>query len=138
MKDPRREAGRWIEQARMDLEAVRTIAGQGLWWIACFQAQQAAEKAVKAFLYSSGERMVLGHSVAELVGRAASEDSSFGDLKPAGVQLDRFYIPTRYPNGLPGGIPAESYSEADAQSALQLAERVMAFVGKKLGTLGSE
>ena len=128
MKDPTREAERWLEQAKRDLAAAETIFAQGLWWVACFQAQQAAEKAVKAFLYRSGERMVLGHSVAELVQRAAEHEPAFSNLKASASALDRFYIPTRYPNGLPGGIPADSYSEQDARQALEMAKAVLEFV----------
>lgn len=125
MKDPRGEAKRWLEQARRDLEAAEGIFAQGYWWVACFQAQQAAEKAVKAFLYGVGERMVLGHSVAELAKKATDYDDSFADMKAQAAALDRFYIPTRYPNGLPGGIPADSYSEGDARQALEMARAVL-------------
>jgi len=128
MRDPKAEGKRWLEQARLDLDAARTILEQRLWWIACFQAQQAAEKAVKAFLYSSGERLVLGHSVAELVKDASEKDARFAALRMQAAALDRFYIPTRYPNGLPGGIPAESYSEEDGKQAIEMAEAVLAVV----------
>lgn len=33
-----------------------------------------------------------------------------------------FYIPTRYPNGLPSGIPAEAFSRSKAEEVLRLAE----------------
>lgn len=128
MKDPKGEGNRWLEQARRDLDAARTIRAQGLWWIACFQAQQAAEKAVKAFLYASGERLVLGHSVAELLKDAAGVDATLAGYVADGSLLDRFYIPTRYPNGLPGGIPADAYSEADAHQAVEKAEIILAAV----------
>lgn len=128
MKDPRGEAERWLEQARRDLEAAEGIFAQGYWWIACFQAQQAAEKAVKAFLYGVGERMVLGHSVAQLVREASQHNASFDQLRLAASALDRFYIPTRYPNGLPGGIPADSYSEQDARQAIEMAKAVLEHV----------
>jgi HEPN domain-containing protein len=40
--------------------------------------------------------------------------------------LDSYYIPTRYPNGLPADIPARVYNCAAARSALALAEAVYA------------
>ncbi len=128
MRDPKGEAARWLEQARRDLEAAESIFAQSLWWIACFQSQQAAEKAVKAFLYRSGERLVLGHSVAELVRQAMEYDARFEELRSSASMLDRFYIPTRYPDGLPGGIPAESYSQQDARQALEMAKEILTFV----------
>jgi HEPN domain-containing protein len=53
---------------------------------------QAGEKALKSCLY------------------ARAEDPP--------KRLDRFYIPTRYPNGLPGGLPFQTYSAKDLQEAI--------------------
>jgi HEPN domain-containing protein len=47
--------------------------------------------------------------------------------------LDGFYIPTRYPNGLPGGIPAEAYPQETAESAVALATQVVGFVDTLIG-----
>ncbi|MBI3740994.1 MAG: HEPN domain-containing protein [Chloroflexi bacterium] len=87
---------------------------------------------MKAFLYRHGEREVLGHSVAGLCKRAAAVRKEFSALTQKARRLDRFYIPTRYPNGLPEGIPAESYDKADAQSALDLAREIYDAVKKQL------
>lgn len=132
MKDPKGERERWFEQARRDLEAAEGNLSQGYWWVACFLSQQAAEKAVKAYLYGQGERLVLGHSVAQLVRDAATHDALFAGLGDTASKLDRFYIPTRYPNGLPGGIPADSYSEQDARQAIDLARQVLQSVEERL------
>jgi HEPN domain-containing protein len=35
--------------------------------------------------------------------------------------LDRFYIPTRYPNGLPDLTPAEAFTADDAEVCLEYA-----------------
>ena len=132
MKDPRAEGTRWLEQARRDLDAARTILANELWWVACFQSQQAAEKAVKAYLYASGERMVLGHSVAELIDQAARNAPELSDLRARGARLDRYYIPTRYPNGLPGGIPADAFAEEDARQAVSAAADIIRCVEKSV------
>ncbi len=128
MKDPKAEGTRWFEQATRDLRAAETIYKNELWWIVCFQAQQAAEKAIKAYLYASGERVVLGHSVSDLAAEAARTNPGFESLTRAGAELDRFYLPTRYPNGLPGGIPATAYVKEDADQALRLATTILEFV----------
>lgn len=47
-----------------------------------------------------------------------------------------FYIPTRYPNGLPGGIPAEAYPQETAQDAVRLAAQVVDVVARELDELG--
>ncbi len=134
MKDPRGEAKRWLVQAEYDLQSARHSAEGGFHASACFQAQQTAEKALKGYLYARGERIVMGHSVAELCARCAEYGEAFDRLRRRLMVLDRFYIPTRYPNGLPGGIPAEVYLLEDAQEALLLAEEAIGLVTKLLPT----
>ena len=56
-------------------------------------------------------------------------------LRLAG-HLDQFYIPTRYPNGLPSpAVPGEAYTETQAATAQEAADRVLAAAGAFLGTL---
>jgi HEPN domain-containing protein len=50
---------------------------------------------------------------------------------------DAYYLPTRYPNSLPGGVPAEYYDdEAEALEAERMAGAVLAFVKEKLSPGG--
>jgi HEPN domain-containing protein len=122
------EAERWLEQARRDLDDARYAAAGERWNLACFLAQQAAEKALKAFLYARGAEAVWGHSVAELCGDAATHDAAFAELGKKAAALDQYYIPTRYPNGLPGGIPADAYTKTDSDRALTLCAAVLDLV----------
>ncbi len=111
------EVQRWFRQAQADLEVVCTLRSAGHYAAACFHSQQVAEKALKAVLYSQGSRVVLGHSVRELVRQCSVCDPAFADVAGEAALLDQFYIPTRYPNGLPSpAIPSEIYtaSQADA------------------------
>ena len=39
----------------------------------------------------------------------------------------------RYPNGLPGGIPAEAFEKRDADRAIEIAEEVIKVIEKKIG-----
>ncbi len=73
-----------------------------------------------------------GHSVAELCDDAAAHDTAFADIRAEAAALDQYYIPTRYPNGLPGGIPADAYTKVDADRALTLTARVIDLVTAKL------
>ncbi|MBC7248597.1 MAG: HEPN domain-containing protein [Actinobacteria bacterium] len=129
--DPRREYERWIRQARHDLDDAEFNAQGGRYHLACFLSQQAAEKAIKAYLYLQGHQVVWGHSAAELVGDAATGDMEFAALKDRASLLDRFYIPTRYPNGLPGGIPSEAFNAKDAEEAVRAAGEIITFVLRK-------
>lgn len=63
----------------------------------------------------------------------ATLDAAFGQLRPRAAPLDQYYVPTRYPNSLPGGIPAEAFDETDGRRALTLAGDVLALVRATLG-----
>jgi len=126
------EAARWLEQARRDLDDARYAAAGARWNLACFLAQQSAEKALKAFLFARGAEAVWGHSVAELCHDSAAHDAAFADLGREAAALDQYYIPTRYPNGLPGGIPADAYTRSDGDRALALCERVIDCVARRV------
>ncbi len=39
--------------------------------------------------------------------------------------LDKLYVATRYPNGLPAGAPADYYTRAEAERAIADAETVV-------------
>jgi HEPN domain-containing protein len=47
-------------------------------------------------------------------------------FKEAAQQLDQYYIPARYPNGLPGGVPAEVFTRSQAEGAVAAARDLMA------------
>jgi HEPN domain-containing protein len=131
--DPRAEGLRWLRQAEHDFSDAEYSQAGRRYNLACFLCQQAAEKALKGFLYGRGADQVLGHSVADLAAECATLDTDFRALKPRAAPLDHYYVPTRYPNSLPGGIPAEAFDESDARRALALAGEVIRLVTTKLG-----
>ncbi len=124
--EPEAEGRRWLAQAKTDLMWTEHLHTEGAYYLVCFLAQQVAEKALKAFLYAQGEVLVIGHSVRQLCGRAAAYTPVFAQYQDVWGILDSYYIPTRYPNGIPDDIPAHVYNEAAAISALTLAQRVVA------------
>jgi HEPN domain-containing protein len=129
--DARSEGHRWLAQAENDLAFAELAMREGFFAQACFNSQQAAEKALKAFLYAHGAEHVFGHSVAELAAECAKLDTEFVALRTQVAPLDQFYVPTRYPNSLPGGIPAEAFVRADAERALTMARAVIAAVKRR-------
>ena len=135
MNDHRMEAQRWFKQAKADLEVVRTLRSAGHYAAACFHSQQAAEKALKAVLYSQGARVVLGHAGSDLAKQCQAHDPAFAEVSGDTSLLDQFYIPTRYPNGLPSpSVPSETYTEAQAKMAQEAAEKVLGLVETFLQT----
>jgi len=122
MKQPLLNARRWLRQAEHDLEQAEKSAAGGAYAYAAFFSEQAAQKALKAFLFKSGKRTVPIHSVAELAREASRVEKSFEVLIGKGARLDRHYLASRYPDALPEpAIPFESYTQEDAEEALTLA-----------------
>ena len=123
--NPNDEGRRWLAEAKADLDTARYLADGKRFNTACFICQQAAEKALKGFLYAQGVESPWGHSVATLVEDAITYSQALDRLRETGPALDKYYIPTRYPNGLPGGIPSRAYTAEDAQLAMNAAEMVI-------------
>ncbi len=122
MKQPLLNARRWLRQAEHDLEQAKKSAADGSYAYAAFFSEQAAQKALKAFLFSSGLRSVTIHSVAELARQASGVEKAFASLVAKGKQLDRHYLASRYPDALPApATPFESYTEEDAEESLAAA-----------------
>ena len=119
MRDSDRASRRWLETARKDLDYAVLAANAGFHAHACFNAHQAAEKAVKAIHYAKGARTVLGHSIRQLIERL--DIASLEVLLSGARQLDLYYVPTRYPTGLVEGTPEEAFSADQSQRALGLA-----------------
>jgi HEPN domain-containing protein len=122
------EARRWFLTARGDLESARVLRSGGRWAHSCFHAQQAAEKALKALWYRL-DRDPWGYSVRRLLDELAAESpeahNALRDLSDAASELDQYYIPTRYPNGLPDLTPDQVFTAAMADHAEELATRII-------------
>ncbi len=113
-----------------DAEYLRT---GGRYNSACFMAQQSAEKTLKAYLYWCGEEIVLGHSTAELAKRCLKQDMNLDKHLKKIPLLDKYYIPTRFPNGLAdGGIPFMAYDEDDADKAIKIAQDLQNAIADKM------
>ena len=118
----RERAEVWLKSAEEDLDVCeRAMQPPLLLSTSCFHAQQAAEKALKAYLISLGEeRAPRTHDLEELAARIRK---SGGAAPPADrvVALNVFTPGVRYPDGLDA-------TEYEAHKALELAREVVAFV----------
>jgi HEPN domain-containing protein len=127
-----------MRQAENDLEFSRIALREGFFAQACFIAQQAGEKAVKALGYAQGERFVVGHSILELLKKLIGVHKELESFMELGGLLDQYYIPTRYPNGLPDGVPYEVYNERQAREAVEGASGLLAKVKELLPPLNED
>jgi HEPN domain-containing protein len=133
MRRNKEEAGRWLQQAKMDLKIGRSLGEMGEYAYACFHLEQAGQKALKSFLYFMGKRYIWEHSIFNLAQKCAEYDSEFKELLDAGKYLDRFYLTTRYPDAVaPPALPYELFTEEDFKKALELAEKIFRFVERKI------
>ncbi len=114
-------AGDWLKQARRDLEHARRALEDGDYEWACFAARQAAAKAVGLGAEARG------HAVSGLLERLPPGYQPAPELEAAAKELDKHYIPARYPNSYPEGAPFEYYTAAEAERAVEYAERILRF-----------
>ncbi|MEN6341195.1 MAG: HEPN domain-containing protein [Methanospirillum sp.] len=120
-----KEADRWFRQGERDLESARASCRAGNHEWACFQAQQSAEKVLKAILYRRGHRKILTHSVFELVRETGREEASLAALNADAKRLDGVYITARYPDSIVGSLtPAEYFEREDAEACIQSAASI--------------
>ncbi|MBA7504906.1 hypothetical protein ES706_03568 [subsurface metagenome] len=116
----------WINQAMRDLKAAEEMMKSGSFEWSCFVAQQGAEKAVKA-VFQKLNAAAWGHSVFELMKLLSKKVVVNGELLDCARNLDRYYIPTRYPNSFESGSPYEYFTEKDADDAIICSKRIAEF-----------
>ena len=103
----------WMWQAERDQNHARHSRDVGDHEWACFAAQQSAEKALKA-VFQSKHMEGWWHVLLKLVEELKSLVDEVPDtLFEAARNLDKFYIPTRYPNGFALGAPGHFYDRKD-------------------------
>ena len=132
MRDPEVDtcARDWLRHAREDLAAAGTLLDTGVpLRIACFHAQQAAEKALKAILVAHQIRFARTHDLAELrrllpprIEPSVHDD----DLS----NLARWAVELRYP----GSEPEATLEEA--RQSVECARDVVASASESLRALG--
>jgi HEPN domain-containing protein len=115
----------WLDQAERDLRRAAIDMQYEFWEWACFTAQQAAEKAVKALLLNRGYS-VWGHAITPML-RHLEEVAVPAAMIERAQLLDAYYIPTRYPNGFAEGKPADYYNERKAGEATSAAAEIVRF-----------
>ena len=116
----------WMDQAEGDLEHARSDLKGGFYDWACFSSQQAAEKALKAVFQKLGAE-AWGHSVADLFEELSKSRRIPEELVDLALELDKVYIPARYPNAHPSGSPRKRYTKNEAERIVEYAARIVNF-----------
>ena len=121
----------WFNQAERDWEQAQDSQQAERHEWACFAAQQAAEKAVKALHLHLG-REAWGHMVAMLLQELPESVTAPPQLVEKGRVLDNFCIPTRDPNSHPEGAPFEHYGPLQSEEAIRYAGEIIEFVRSQM------
>lgn len=117
---------KWLKQSEADLKAAKDSLDNKNYEWSCFQSQQSVEKALKAYLYERGYISIVTHSLKELLQECSKFEPSFNSFSHNAKELDMLYIPTRYPNGIPGDLaPTEFYEKEDAERCINSAESIL-------------
>jgi HEPN domain-containing protein len=127
----------WLDQAKKDIEHARFDMENGFYDWSCFSSQQGAEKAVKAVFQKIGAE-AWGHVVADLLEALDQHFNVPKNLIEKALELDKSYIPTRYPDAHPSGAPWKKYTKKEARRLLGYADEIVKFCSNILSKIQQE
>lgn len=127
MRPEHEQAKQWLVKAEHDLRAAALALGAQppITDVSAFHSQQAAEKALKAFLVHHVVAFDFVHDLQYLLDLCARMDGSLDDLAEAAAILTPYAVKFRYPSG------SEPTFE-QATTALEFAVRVVEAVQGRL------
>lgn len=120
--DPRE----WLNRARSNLARARAAARGVYLEDLCFDAQQAAEKAVKAMFLHRGVAFPYVHDLGRLLGLLEASGCKVPKYVKQASQLTGFAVEARYP-GLSGPV-----SVRDHRRAVTIAEAVLGWAERHI------
>jgi len=121
--DPRE----WLRRARSNLSRAKSRIPEVYLEDLCFDAQQAAEKAIKALLIKKGITFPYVHDIAHLLTLLEQTGVQIPDPVKRAEDLTRYAVVTRYP-----GV-AEPVTESHYRDAIVSAEAVVCWAEKEIG-----
>jgi len=122
----------WLNRAEEDLAVARLVLKEDHIAHACFLSQQCIEKTLKAYLIARVNQYPRTHNLIDLLNLCRQIDSTFSQFHAECADIDQYYIPTRYPEGIPGIAPLGMPSTTAAENAVAAAEHILQFVTQKL------
>jgi len=117
----------WLRYADNDLEAAHILSDHHPMQIEiiCYHCQQAAEKALKAFLLFHDREPPKTHSLENLVDLCREIANEFDDILDDCEYLNPFSVQPRYPFGL-------EITEEDAISSISKCEKIVVFTKNRI------
>jgi HEPN domain-containing protein len=109
----------WLRRAKGNLALAKQRKPKEAYWEdLCFEAQQAAEKAVKAVLMSSGIDFPKTHEIGELLALVNRSGQKVPQEFWKADDLTQYAVETRYPG------PAEPVTRNEYRDSVALAQKV--------------
>ena len=127
-----KDLNNWFSFAEDDIKMAKSAFKEKIFNQVCFHSQQGTEKILKGFLKSKGINVPKTHFLVELLKICVSIDKDFQQLRDKCAILDDYYIPTRYPDAIPGSLPENLPQKKDAEEALSILEHIFEFIKSKL------
>lgn len=122
MKDPAELSRGLLRKAKQDRIAMEPLLAAHALDAACFHAQQAVEKCLKAYLAHRDVEFPYTHNLAKLIEICAGLDPAFRSLLPAVAPLTPYAVEMRYDDSF---WPSESVAKEARSSALAVFEFVL-------------
>ena len=117
----------WLKRARSNLARAKLPkVDEALWEDYCFDAQQAAEKALKALLLFNNIPFRFIHDIAELLTLLEQNGFELPEEIRSGAELSDYAVEARYPSLM------EPVTEQEYKEAIAIAEQIVAWVTKHM------
>jgi len=116
----------WISRARSSYELSRATVSDDVYLEdLCYQAQQAAEKALKGLLIYFGVEPEYTHNIGVLLNELGKYTEITGNIKDA-MKLTNYAVQTRYPGAY------EDITKAEYEEAVKIAKDCLDWVAARL------
>lgn len=124
----------WLAQAEYDLEAATMSMSNGFSEWTCFQAEQAAEKALKSMIVGTGRSAPRIHKLSAIIGVVKKYVPQIREQYIEASTLQAFTFVARYPFLIPGqyDAPHNYIKEKDAKQCIQEAQAILEIAQKQL------
>jgi len=121
-----REHEQWLRIVKEDLAVAKVLLKEEFFSSVAYHSQQAAEKALKAFLVFKDRPVLKSHDLLKLLKLCSLIDGDFQKLFDAADYINPFSTKFRYPDEF--SIPDLQV----AQLAIKHAQSIVTFVNKKI------
>ena len=130
MKPPERfspdDPREWLNRARSNLALAKNRVPDAYLEDLCFEAQQAAEKAIKAMLIRSDVDFPYVHDLARLLSLLEEAGEAIPDIVRKAGELTPYALITRYPG------PARPVTQEEYEDAVKTSEAVVQWTEGRL------